>query len=75
VTVRPSAPQDYQYTSYTGYNPVLNPVCFWREFALMLTRVVAKQAKTAKVEKKFVNGKKFQKNTKLSFWWKGKSLI
>ena len=40
----------------------------------MLTRVVAKEAKTTKVKNKFVNGKKkFQKNTQLSFWWKGKS--
>jgi len=28
----------------------------------MLTRVVAKQAKTTKVKNKFVNGKKVQKN-------------
>jgi len=41
----------------------------------MLTRVVAKQAKTTKVKNKFVNGKKVQKNTQLSFWWKRKSLI
>jgi len=40
----------------------------------MLTRVVAKQAKTTKVKNKFVNGKKeIQKNTQLSLWWKGKS--
>jgi len=39
------------------------------------TRVVAKQAKTTKVKNKFVNGKKVQKNTQLSFWWKGESLI
>jgi len=36
----------------------------------MLTRVVAKQAKTTKVKNKFVNGKKVSKNTQLSFWWK-----
>jgi len=41
----------------------------------MLTGVVIKQAKTTKVKNKFVNGKKVQKNTQLSFWWKGKSLI
>jgi len=41
----------------------------------MLTRVVAKQAKTTKVKNKFVNGKKVQKNTQLSFWGKGKSSI
>jgi len=41
----------------------------------MFTRVVAKQAKTTKVKNKFVNGKKVQKNTQLSFWWKGKSSI
>ena len=40
----------------------------------MLTRVVAKQAKTTKVRNKFVNGKKVQKNTQLSFWWKGKKV-
>jgi len=33
----------------------------------MLTRVVAKQANTTKVKNKFVNGKKIQKNTQLSF--------
>jgi len=39
----------------------------------MLTRAVAKQAKTTKVKNKFVNGKKkVQNNTQLSFWWKGK---
>ena len=42
----------------------------------MLTRVVAKQAKTTKVKNKFVSGKKkVQTNTQLSFWWKGKSSI
>jgi len=41
----------------------------------MLTRVVAKQAKTTKVKNKFVNGKKGSKNTQLSFWWKAKSSI
>jgi len=45
----------------------------------MLTRVVAKQAKTAKTSKvknKFVNAKKkVQKNTQLSFCWKAKSSI
>jgi len=42
----------------------------------MLTRVVAKEAETTKVKNKFVNGKKkVQKNTQLSFWWKGKSSI
>jgi len=40
-----------------------------------LTRVVAQQAKTAKVKNKFVNEKKVQKNTQLSFWWKEKSSI
>jgi len=39
----------------------------------MLTRVVAKQAKTTQVKNKFVNEKKSSKNTQLSFWWKGKS--
>jgi len=41
----------------------------------MLTRVVAKQAKTTKFKNKFVNEKTVQKNTQLSFWWKGKSSI
>jgi len=42
----------------------------------MLTRVVAKKAKTTKVTNKFVNEKKkVQKNTQLSFWWKAKSSI
>ena len=57
TSVRPSAPQGYQYTSYIGCNPVLNPVCFWQKNRL-LTRVVAKQAKTTIVKNKFVNGKK-----------------
>jgi len=41
----------------------------------MLTRVRAKQAKTTKVENKFVNEKKVQKNAQLSSWWKAKSSI
>jgi len=41
----------------------------------MLTRVIAKQAKTTKVKNKFVNEKKVQKNNQLSFWWKAKSSI
>jgi len=41
----------------------------------MSTRVVAKQAKTTKDKNKFVDGKKIQKNTQLSFGWKGKSPI
>ena len=41
----------------------------------MVTSVVAKNAKTAKVKNKFVNERKFQKNTQLSFWWKAKSSI
>jgi len=41
----------------------------------MVTHIVAKQAKTTKVKNKFVNGKKVQKNTQLSFWWKAKSSI
>ena len=39
-----------------GYNLVLNPVFLARN--RMVTRVVAKQAKTTKVKNKFVNGKK-----------------
>ena len=39
----------------------------------MLTRVVAKQAKTTKVKNKFVNGKKkVQKNTSCLFGGRGK---
>ena len=57
MTVHPSAPQGHQYeVAYTGYNPVLNPVFLPRN--RMVTRVVAKQAKTTKVKNKFVNGKK-----------------
>jgi len=42
----------------------------------MVTRVVAKQAKTTKVKNNFINGKKkVQKNTQLSFWWRVKSSI
>jgi len=41
----------------------------------MVTRIVAKQAKTTKVKNEFVKGKKIQKNTQLSFWWKTKSSI
>jgi len=59
--------------AYTGYNPVLNPVFLARN-RVLLTRVVAKQAKTTKVKNKFVNGKKVQKNTQLSFWWKAKEI-
>ena len=72
--VRPSASQGHQYeVAYTGYNPVLNPVFLARN--RMLTRVVAKQAKTTKVKNKFVNGKRFQKNTPLAFWWKAKGSV
>jgi len=59
--------------AYTGYNPVLNTVFLARN--RMVTRAVAKQAKTTKVKNKFVNGKKVQKNTHLFFWWKAKSSI
>ena len=55
-SIRPSTPQGHQYTSYTGYNPVLNPVFLAQN--RVLTHVVAKQAKTTKVKHKFVNGKK-----------------
>ena len=72
---RPSAPQGHQYeVAYTGYNPVLNPVFLARN--RMVTRVVARQAKTTIFKNKFVNGKqKVQKDTQLSFWWKVKSSI
>jgi len=42
--------------AYTGYNPVLNPVFSAQN--RIVTRVVAKQARTTKVENKFVNRKK-----------------
>ena len=57
MTVRPSAPQGHLYdVAYTRYHPVLNSVLLARN--RMVTRVVAKQAKTTKVKNKFVNGKK-----------------
>jgi len=59
--------------AYTGYNPVLNPVFLARN--RMLTRVVAKQAKTTEVKTNLSMEKKVQKNTQLSFWWKAKSSI
>jgi len=74
VTVGPSAPQVHQYeVAYNGYNPVLNPVFLAQN--RMVTRVVTKQAKTTKVKNKSLMGKKVQKNTQLSFWWKVKSSI
>ena len=54
--VRPSAPQACQYTSYW-----IQPCAESRVFLArncMLTRVVAKQAKTTKVKNRFVKGKK-----------------
>ena len=41
----------------------------------MVTRVVAKQAKTTKSKTILLMQKKVQKNTYLSFWWKAKSFI
>jgi len=41
----------------------------------MVTRVVAKQAKTTKVKNNFIDRKKVQKKPRLSFWWKAKSSI
>jgi len=41
----------------------------------MVTRVVAKQAKTAKVKNKFFNGKKVQKNTQVVFLVEGENSI
>jgi len=41
----------------------------------MVTRVVAKQAKTTKSKTILLTQKKVQKNTYLSFWWKAKSFI
>ena len=70
MTIRPSAPQGQQYeVAYTGYNPVLNPVFLAR--SRMLTRVVAKQAKTTKVRNKFVNGKNSSKEYSVVFLVEG----
>ena len=70
MTVHPSAPQGHQYeVAYTGYNPVLNPVFLPRN--RMVTRVVAKQAKTTKVKNKFVNGKKSSKEYSVAFLVEG----
>jgi len=64
--VRPSAPQGHQFeVAYTGYNPVLNPVFLVQN--RMVTRVVAKQAKTTKVKNKFVNSKKSSKEYSVFF--------
>ena len=49
--------------------PVLNPVFLARN--RMVTRVVAKQAKTTKVKNKFVNGKKSSKEYSFVFLVKG----
>ena len=60
MTVHPSTPRRHQYeVAYTRYNPVLYPVFLARN--RMVTRIVAKQAKTTKVKNKFVNGKKFKR--------------
>jgi len=74
VTVRPSAPQGLQYeVAYTGYNPVLNPMFLARK--PMVTRVVAKQAKTTKVKNKFVNGKKSSREYSVVFLVEGESSV
>jgi len=59
--------------AYTGYNPVLNPVLLARN--RMVTRVVAKQAKTTKVQNKFVNGKKISKEYSAVFLVEGESSV
>ena len=70
MTVRPSATQGHQYeVAYTGYNLVLNPVFLARN--RMVTRVVAKQAKTTKVKNKYVNGKKSSKEYSFVFLVEG----
>jgi len=56
--------------AYTGYNPVLNPVFLVRNH--VVTRIVAKQAKTTKVKNKFVNGKKSSKEYSFVFLVEGK---
>ena len=70
MTVGPSATQGHQYeVAYTGYNLVLNPVFLARN--RMVSRVVAKQAKTTKVKNKFVNGKKSPKEYSFVFLVEG----
>ena len=70
MTVRPSAPQGHQYeVAYTGYNPVPNPVFLARN--RMVTRVVAKQAKTTKDKNKFVSGKTSSKEYSVVFLVEG----
>ena len=73
--VRTSAPQGHQYeVAYTGYNAVLNPVFLARN--RMVTRVVTKdKQRQQKWKTNLLIGKKVQKNTQLSFWWKAKSSI
>jgi len=56
--------------AYTGYNPVLNPVFLVRN--RIVTRIVAKQAKTTKGKNKFVNGKKSSKEYSVFFLVEGK---
>ena len=51
---------------------MLNPVLLARN--RMLTRVVAKQAKTTKVKNKFVNGKKIQFSCSVVFLVEGEKL-
>jgi len=54
--------------AYTGY-AALNPVFLTRN--RILTRVVAKQAKTTKVKNKFVHGKKSSKEYSAVFLVEG----
>jgi len=55
--------------AYTGYNPALNPVFLARN--RVVTRVVAKQAKTTKVKNKFVSGMKSSKEYSFVFLVEG----
>jgi len=55
--------------AYTGYNPVLNPVFLVRN--RMLTRVIAKQAKTTKVKTNLLMEKKSSKKYSVVFLVEG----
>ena len=64
LEARPQRPPPVRITN----NPALNPVCFLaRNRMLMQDNKSQKQICSWK--------KKAQKNTQLSFWWKGKSSI
>ena len=69
VTYRPFASQGHQCeVAQTWDNPVLYHAFLAR--SRMVARVLAK---TTKAKNNFIDVKKVQKNTQLSFWWKEKS--